>query len=124
MTEEQRDNLLLSMSNKIDKLEASQKEIKTRLSENTAELAQQKENMSKMETRLVEKIDSNTVELVRQRENIAHLEFTLMDKISALFDAREVSSDKFKDHKKKFESIEKVLDNHNARILRLENSRN
>ena len=120
MTEEQRDNLLLSMSNKIDKLEASQKEIKTRLSENTAELAQQKENMSKMETRLAE----NTAELVRQRENIAHLEFTLMDKISALFDAREVSSDKFKDHKKKFESIEKVLDNHNARILRLENSRN
>ena len=76
--------------------------------------------MSKIKARLSE----NTTELVRQRKNIANLEFTLMDKISALFDAREVSSDKFKDHKKKFESIEKVLDNHNARILRLENSGN
>lgn len=124
MTEEQRDNLLLSMSNKIDKLESSQKEMETRLLEridsNTAELAQQRESMSKIEARLSE----NTTELVRQRKNIANLEFTLMDKISALFDAREVSSDKFKDHKKKFESIEKVLDNHNARILRLENSGN
>lgn len=92
MTDEQRDNLLLSIVSKIDK--------------NTAQL------------------EENTAELERQRKNIARLEHTLNDKIAALFDAREINLDKFKDQEKKFESINRILDNHNARIFKLETSRN
>lgn len=106
MTDEQRDNLLLSIASKIDKNTAQ-------LEENTAQI---KKNTAQ--------IKENTAELERQRKNVARLEHTLNDKIAALFDAREVNLDKFEDQEKKFESINRILDNHNARIFKLETSRN
>lgn len=106
MTDEQRDNLLLSIASKIDKNTAQ-------LEENTAQI---KKNTAQ--------IKENTAELERQRKNVARLEHTLNNKIAALFDAREVNLDKFEDQEKKFESINRILDNHNARIFKLETSRN
>lgn len=87
MTEEQRDNILISMSTKLDNLDDKVNKLD--------------DKVNKMEKRLLKKIDNNTTELIRQRENIARLEFVLTDKIDALFDAREVSLDKFKEHQKK-----------------------
>lgn len=113
MTDEQRDNLLLSIVSKIDKNTAQLEKNTAQLERNTAQI---KENTAK--------IQENTVELERQRKNIARLEHTLNDKIAALFDAREVNLDKFEDQEKKFESINRILDNHNARIFKLETSRN
>lgn len=113
MTEEQRDNILISMSTKLDNLDDKVNKLDDKVNKLD-------DKVNKMEIRLLKKIDNNTAELIRQRKNIARLEFVLTDKINALFDAREVSLDKFEEHQKNFESINKVLDSHEARIFSLE----
>ena len=120
MTNEQRDDLLLSMATKIDKIDDKVNNLEEKIVKLSYEV---KKNTAQIEKHTVQ-IEQNTAELARQRENIAHLEFTLTNKINALFDAREISLDKFKEFKKKFESINKILDNHNARIFKLETSKN
>lgn len=134
MTDEQRDNLLLSISTKIDNIDGKVNKLDdkvnnlegvvVKLSEEVKKnTAQIEKNTAQIEKNTAQ-IEKNTTELARQRENIAQLEFTLNDKINALFDAREVNLDKFENHEKNFESINRILDYHSARLFKLETSRN
>lgn len=110
MTEEQRDNILISLSKEVGEL--------------TKELARQRQHMSKLEDTLTKKIDNNTEELVRQRQILAKIEYTLTDKIDILFDVREINSEKFEEQDERLESVEHTLDTHHRRILKLESNTN
>ena len=127
MTDEQRDNLLLSISTKIDNIDGKVNKLDDKVNNLEGVVVKLSEEVKK-NTAQIEKntaqIEKNTTELARQRENIAQLEFTLNDKINALFDAREVNLDKFENHEKNFESINRILDYHSTRLFKLETSRN
>lgn len=120
MTDEQRDNLLLSISTKIDNIDGKVNKLDDKVNNLEGVVVKLSEEVKKNTAQ----IEKNTTELARQRENIAQLEFTLNDKISALFDAREVNLDKFEDYEKNFKSINIILDYHSARLFKLETSRN
>lgn len=125
MTEEQKDNILLSIVTKIDKLDDKIGKLDdkvNKLDDKVNKLDNKVNVLEENVTKLNVEVKKNTEELIKQREKMAYLEYKLTDKIDALFDAREVSSDKFKEHQKEFESINRILDNHNARILKLETS--
>lgn len=141
MTDEQRDNILLSISTKIDNLDGKVNKLDSKVNELDGKVNKLDDKVNNLEgvvvklseevkknTAQIEKntaqIKENTTELERQRENIARLEFTFNDKIKALFDAREANFDKFEDYEKNFKSINKILDYHNARLFKLETSRN
>ena len=136
MTEEQRDELLLSLADNMkkdeerDKLLASLVDNMKKDEERDKLLASLVDNMKKDEERdkllasLVNDVKELKVESVRQRENLARLEFTLLDKIEALFDVKEINSDKFKEHDNELKSINRILGNHNRRLLNLESKAN
>ena len=109
MTQEERDTLLLSMNEQF-------KEFKMTQEERDNLLLSMNEKLSEHDV-MFKKI---TDELIRLRQNVARLENDVLDKIGALFDAHEVNSDKIKEHNRKFNSIERTLDKHNSRLLKLE----
>lgn len=102
MTDEQRDNLLLSMAKVLDNLNVKVNEL------------------SKLDEKVERYHQIVLKELERQRINIAKLENNLTEQIRALFDVREINNDKFEEHDVKFEDIDKTLDWHHRRILKLE----
>lgn len=132
MTDEQRDQILITIVSKIDSLDDKVNKLDDKVNKLDDKVNKLDDKVNKLDDNVNEleknvkqlgiEVKRNAEELVRQREKMAQLEYTLTDKINALFDAREISSDKFKDHQKEFESINRILDNHNARILKLENS--
>ena len=119
MTQEERDEILISLANDMKKV----KERDNLLISLAEDVKQLKEN-NKLLFSLAEDVKELKKESIRQRENIAELEFRLLDKIGALFDAREINSDKFNEYDKKFKSIDHILGNHNRRILNLESRAN
>ena len=119
MTEEQRDELLLSLADNMKKDEERDK-----LLASLVDNMKKDEERDKLLASLVNDVKELKVESVRQRENLARLEFTLLDKIEALFDVREINSDKFKEHDNELKSINRILGNHNRRLLNLESKAN
>ena len=115
----ERDNLLTSLADDVKKIKERDK-LLTSLADDVKVL---KEN-NKLLFSLADDVKELKVESVRQRENLARLEFTLLDKIEALFDVREINSDKFKEHDNELKSINRILGNHNRRILNLESKAN
>lgn len=138
MTNEQRDELLLSMKESMeqrDKLLLSMKESIDRLEEKDKQkdeiLLSMKESMEKRDELLlsmINKVDEKCEryhhevleELERQRLNMVKLEHNLTEQIRALFDVREINKDKFEENDVRFTSIDKTLDWHHRRILNLE----
>ena len=136
MTEEQRDGILISLSeqvslmtNKIDTVEENLTEkisaVEDRL---TIKINDVDKKIDAVEDKLTKKINvvekTLTDELIRQRKNLAKTENNLSEKIEALFDVREINSDKFQEHDEKLESIMQALDRHHSRIFKLESKAN
>lgn len=134
MTEEQRDSLLIEMSENIktinNVLENHSKEFvkihtvldehAKMLKEHSKELVNLRQDMAKVEDNLIERIDENSKEIIRLRENMARMEHELTDKIMALFDLGEVNKDKFEETDLRMNGIENTLDWHNRRLMKLE----
>ena len=102
MTEEQRDNLLIVISNMIKEQATALGKISATLNEHT------------------EMLKEHTQELIKQRQNMVKLEHELTDKIMALFDLGEVNNDKFEEEDLRIKGMQNTLDWHNRRILKLE----
>lgn len=134
MTEEQRDSLLIEMSENIKTINnvlekhseilASHSEIleshSKMLGEHSKELVNLRQDMLRMEKELTEKIDKNSKEIVRLRENTAKMEYELTDKIMALFDLGEVNKDKFEETDLRINGIQNTLEWHDRRLMKIE----
>lgn len=134
MTEEQRDSLLIEMSENIKTINnvlekhseilASHSEIleshSKMLGEHSKELVNLRQDMLRMEKELTEKIDKNSKEIVRLRKNTAKMEYELTDKIMALFDLGEVNKDKFEETDLRINGIQNTLEWHDRRLMKIE----
>lgn len=137
MTEEQRDSLLIEMSNNVKNincvldvhskilsghsvelanLRQDMTKMKNILDEHSSELANLREDMNKVKNTL----DEHSKELVRLRENTARMEHELTEKIMALFDLGEVFKDNFKETDLRITEIQNTLNWHDRRIMKLE----
>ena len=134
MTEEQRDSLLIEMSENIKTINnvlekhseilASHSEIleshSKMLGEHSKELVNLRQDMLRMEKELTEKIDKNSKEIVRLRKNTEKMEYELTDKIMALFDLGEVNKDKFEETDLRINGIQNTLEWHDRRLMKIE----
>ena len=114
MTDEQRDNLLLSMYEALNNFDIKfEKKI-----DNLDKKFEQR-----LEIYRQENLDWNQKvmqELERLRLSMVKLENNLTDQIRTLFDLNQINEDKLKDHDAKLEEIDKTLDWHHSRIFKLE----
>ena len=120
MTEEQRDSLLVEMSENIKIINNVLGKHSQILKEHSNELVNLRQDMLRIEREFTERIDEHSKELVRLRENMARMEHELTDKIMALFDLGEVNKDKFEETDIRINEIQNTLDWHNRRIMKLE----
>ena len=120
MTEEQRDSLLVEMSENIKTINNVLGSHSKMLKEHSNELVNLRKNMLRIEREFTERIDEHSKELVRLRENMARMEHELTDKIMALFDLGEVNKDKFEETDIRINETQNTLDWHNRRIMKLE----
>ena len=127
MTEEQRDSLLIEMSENIktinNVLEKHSEILESHskmLGEHSKELVNLRQDMLRMEQELTEKIDKNSKEIVRLRKNTAKMEYELTDKIMALFDLGEVNKDKFEETDLRINGIQNTLEWHDRRLMKIE----
>lgn len=104
MTEEQRDSILIEMSENL-------KCVNTVLNEHSKEFE-----------RINTVLDEHTEELVSQRQNMVKMEYNITDKLMALFDLGEVHQDQFNENDLRIKGMQNTLDWHNRRILKLENA--
>lgn len=125
MTDEQRDNLLLSMYEALNNLDAKfEKKIDNldtkfeRKIDNLDKKFEQKFEIYRQENS--EWNQKFMQELERLRLNMVKLENNLTDQIRTLFDFNQTNEDKLKDHDAKLEEIDKTLDWHHSRIFKLE----
>lgn len=127
MTEEQRDSLLIEMSeniktinNVLEKHSEILENHSKMLGEHSKEIVCLGQNMEKMKQELTEKIDKNSKEIVRLRKNTAKMEYELTDKIMALFDLGEVNKDKFEETDLRINGIQNTLEWHDRRLMKIE----
>ena len=142
MTDEQRDNLLLSMfetinnldakvDEKIDnlddkfekKLEGYHQEVEKyhqELEGYHQEVENYHQKLERYHQEFLDKHKEIVDELERQRINLAKVENNLTDQIRALFDVKEINEEKCNEYDTRFKEIDRRLDWHNRRILRLE----
>ena len=144
MTEEQRDNLLIVISNMIKKQATALGKISATLNEHTEMLKEHTATLNEHTIMLKEHtatlnehtemlkehtatlnehtimLKEHTQELIKQRQNMVKLEHELTDKIMALFDLGEVNNDKFEEEDLRIKGMQNTLDWHNRRILKLE----
>lgn len=127
MTEEQRDSLLIEMSeniktinNVLEKHSEILENHSKMLGEHSKELVNLRQDMLRMEQELTEKIDKNSKEIVRLRKNTAKMEYELTDKIMALFDLGEVNKDKFEETDLRINGIQNTLEWHDRRLMKIE----
>lgn len=141
MTEEQRDNLLIEMSNNVKNincvldvhskilsahsvelanLRQDMGKMKNTLNEHSSELANLREDMNQMKNEFTKRFDEHSKELVRLRENTARMEHDLTEKIMALFDLGEVFKDNFEETNLRVTEIRNTLNWHDRRIMKLE----
>ena len=146
MTEEQRDSILIEMSENLKcvntVLNEHSKEferINTVLNEHSKEferintvLNEHSKEFERINTVLDEHskeferintvLDEHTEELVSQRQNMVKMEYNITDKLMALFDLGEVHQDQFNENDLRIKGMQNTLDWHNRRILKLENA--
>ena len=116
MTDEQRDSLLIEMSENLKNVNKVL-DVHTRiLNEHTKTLNEH----SKMLEEHSKMLKEHSSELVRIRQNMARMEHDLSDKIAALFDLGEVFNDKFEENDLRIKGMQNTLDWHNRRLLKLE----
>ena len=130
MTEEQRDNLLIVISNMIKEQATALGKISATLNEHTEMLKEHTATLNEHTIMLKEHTATlnehkimfmeHTQELIKQRQNMVKLEHELTDKIMALFDLGEVNNDKFEEEDLRIKGMQNTLDWHNRRILKLE----
>ena len=130
MTEEQRDNLLIVISNMIKEQATALGKISATLNEHTEMLKEHTATLNEHTIMLKEHtatlnehtimLKEHTQELIKQRQNMVKLEHELTDKITALFDLGEVNNDKFEEEDLRIKGMQNTLDWHNRRILKLE----
>lgn len=127
MTEEQRDSLLIEMSENIktinNVLEKHSEILESHskmLGEHSKELVNLRQDMLRMEQELTEKIDKNSKEIVCLGQNTAKMEYELTDKIMALFDLGEVNKDKFEETDLRINGIQNTLEWHDRRLMKIE----
>lgn len=102
MTEEQRDSLLIEMSENI-------KTINNVLEKHSEIL----ESHSKM-------LGEHSKELVNLRQDMLRMEKELTEKIMALFDLVEVNKDKFEETDLRINGIQNTLEWHDRRLMKIE----
>ena len=138
MTDIERDNLLLSISQNMlefrEELKSQRQDmaileatlsnkIDNQINELREELESLRQDMAVLETTLSDKIDNQINELREElkslRQDMAILEVTLSDKIDALFDVRQINSEKFEEHDEEIQKINLTLDRHHSDILYL-----
>ena len=132
MTEEQRDSILIEMSENLKcvntVLNEHSKEferINTVLDEHSKEFERINtvlDEHSKEFERINTALDEHTEELVSQRQNMVKMEYNITDKLMALFDLGEVHQDQFNENDLRIKGMQNTLDWHNRRILKLENA--
>ena len=132
MTEEQRDSILIEMSENLKcvntVLNEHSKEferINTVLDEHSKEFERINTVLnehSKEFERINTVLDEHTEELVSQRQNMVKMEYNITDKLMALFDLGEVHQDQFNENDLRIKGMQNTLDWHNRRILKLENA--
>ena len=118
MTEEQRDSILIEMSENL-------KCVNTVLNEHSKEFERINTVLnehSKEFERINKVLDEHTEELVSQRQNMVKMEYNITDKLMALFDLGEVHQDQFNENDLRIKGMQNTLDWHNRRILKLENA--
>ena len=118
MTEEQRDSILIEMSENL-------KCVNTVLNEHSKEFERINTVLnehSKEFERINTVLDEHTEELVSQRQNMVKMEYNITDKLMALFDLGEVHQDQFNENDLRIKGMQNTLDWHNRRILKLENA--
>lgn len=130
MTEEQRDNLLINMSENIktinNVLEVHSKEfekIYTILGEHSKILNEHTKILNEHSKTLKEHsklLQEHSNKFVELRQNMVRMEYELTDKITALFDLGEVNKDKFEETDLRIKEIENTLDWHDRRLMKLE----
>ena len=144
MTEEQRDNILIVISNMIKEQATALGKISATLNEHTEMLKEHTTTLNEHTIMLKEHtatlnehtemlkehtatlnehtimLKEHTQELIKQRQNMVKLEHELTDKIMALFDLGEVNNDKFEEEDLRIKGMQNTLDWHNRRILKLE----
>ena len=120
MTEEQRDNLLIEMSNNVKNINCVLDVHSKILSAHSVELANLREDMNQMKNEFTKRFDEHSKELVRLRENTARMEHDLTEKIMALFDLGEVFKDNFEETNLRVTEIRNTLNWHDRRIMKLE----
>lgn len=106
MTQEERDNILMNLAKNQEKLCEGQEKLKTQI----CGLEEGQENLEG--------------EVLGLKDYLALKEVELYDKIKALFDAREVSLDKFKENDRNLKSIRDILEQHSFRLSILESKVN
>lgn len=148
MTNEQRDDLLLAVAKNVESLTQKTEELDNKgkqrdelllamskniesLNKKTEAMSKKIENMSESMERLNQKTEQYhqealenhkkvVKELERQRINVAKLEHNLTEQIRALYDLSDVNNDKLQEHNEMFKEIQRTLDWHNRRLLKLE----
>ena len=128
MTEEQRDNLLLSMFEALNNLDAKFDEkidnlndkFEKKLERYHQEVENYHQELERYHQEFLDKHKEVVDELERQRINLAKVENNLTDQIRALFDVKEINEEKSNEYDTMFKEIDRTLDWHNRRILRLE----
>lgn len=135
MTDEQRDNLLLSMFEALNNLDAKFDEkidnLNDKFEKKLERYHQEVENyhqelegyhqeVERYHQEFLDKHKEVVDELERQRINLAKVESNLTDQIRALFDVKEINEEKSNEYDTMFKEVNRTLDWHNRRILRLE----
>ena len=135
MTDEQRDNLLLSMFEALNNLDAKFDEKIDNLNDKFEkkleryhqevenyhqELERYHQELERYHQEFLDKHKEVVDELERQRINLAKVENNLTDQIRALFDVKEINEEKSNEYDTMFKEVNRTLDWHNRRILRLE----
>ena len=128
MTDEQRDNLLLSMFEALNNLDAKFDEkidnlndkFEKKLERYHQEVENYHQELEGYHQEFLDKHKEVVDELERQRINLAKVENNLTDQIRALFDVKEINEEKSNEYDTMFKEIDRTLDWHNRRILRLE----
>lgn len=112
MTQEEHE-LLVNLSKDMNDMKAVQEILVTRI-----DGVEEKNNQEHAE--IFGKLDILQESMIDIKGALVVLENNLYDRTAALFDAREVSLDKFKENNKKIKSIDDTLENHAFRISLLE----
>jgi len=130
MTEQQKEELLLSMNEKLSNHDKMFEAMFEKLSENSQKIESRDDllvNISKelglLRTEMNTRFEKVEKELERQRKNMARMEQQLSSKIDMLFDMYQIHEENFSEKDNKIAEINRTLDWHDIRIYKLETAK-